>query len=149
MPKNRTRNKQPVLSGNPSTSKTPTYLGPANLDQGHLAWRFSNSDLDGPFSCANLAIQEFKDMWDRLRAFEKMTPAQLRDAGSLHGVSVVQMSKAAKERLLKIKLDDIETLYSFRVDGACRLWCVKFENIFSVLWWDRNHQVYTTPKRHT
>ena len=60
-----------------------------------------------------------------------------------------RLSAEAKQRLRDIKLDDIDTLWSFRMSGAGRFWCLKHENIYSLLWWDPNHEVYPVSKRNT
>ena len=75
--------------------------------------------------------------------------SQLLAAKSFHGVQTVTFSPKAKMRLRKIKLDDIDVLYSFHIDGACRLWCIKDENLMAILWWDEHHEVYPVPKKHT
>ena len=145
----RRRDKRPALPRDVRTQKIPSYLRAPNLEGRHLAWRFSSADLDGPFSCGDLSHLAFKALWERLRAFERMNIAQLRDAGSLHSPRTVELAKAAKRRLQQIKLDDVDVLYSFHITGACRLWCMKHENLMSILWWDEHHEVYPTPKRHT
>jgi len=149
MPSKQRRIKKPIVPDNLLTPKIPHYLGPPELENRYLAWRFSNADLDGPFKCGNFTLDEFTQLWERLRAFEKMNIAQLRQAGSFHRTPTPNLSQKAKKRLQEILLDDIDVLYSFHITGPCRLWCMKHENILSILWWDKNHEVYLTPQRHT
>ena len=78
-----------------------------------------------------------------------MTVSQLHNAGSHHSVSQQSLSAEAKQRLRDIRLDDLDTLWSFRMSGAGRFWCLKHENIYSLLWWDPNHEVYPVSKRNT
>jgi len=149
MPKKQRRIKQPVVPDNILTPKIPHYLGTPNLEDRHLAWRFSNADLNGPFKCGDFTHDEFTQLWDCLRAFEKKNIAQLRKAGSFHRTPTPNLSKKAKDRLQEILLDDIDVLYSFHITGTRRLWCMRHENILSILWWDKNHEVYPTPKKYT
>lgn len=149
MPKKQRRVKQPIVPDNLLTSKIPRYLGIPNLEAQHLAWRFSNADIGGPFTCGNLIYDEFKQLWERLRAFEKMNVAQLRKAESFHKIPTPNISPKAKQRLQEILLDDIDVLYSFHITGPCRLWCMRHQNILSILWWDKDHEVCPTPKKHT
>jgi len=142
-------NKIPYFSFLPSPKKTPCYLGNPTVENSHMAWRFSNADISGEMSCGNLSFIEHQQLWNRLRAFEKMNVAHFRDDGSMHPKTVPDLERKHKDRLLTLKLDDLEELYSFRIDGACRLWCMKFENIFSILWWDKDHEVAHVAKRHT
>lgn len=143
------KSKKPVLPSGIHTHKTLPYLGEPTLDGRHLCWRFSSADIDGPFSCGQFTHDDFAQFWARLRAFELMNISQLKQAQSLHGVPCANISKIAKERLQEINKDDLDIIYGFHIAGECRLWCMKHENILSVLWWDRNHEVYPVRKRHT
>ena len=66
-----------------------------------------------------------------------------------HEVSVEAISKAAQKRLSEIKLDDFERLVSLRFMGSERLWGIKINNILKIIWWDPNHEVYPSKKKHT
>jgi hypothetical protein len=141
--------KQAILSQNPSVSKVPKFLGAPNLEGDYIAWRFGTADIDGPYSCANMDAEDYQRLWERLRAFEGMNASALKGAGSLHPVPMHKMSREAKDRLKQMQLDDLDGLHSFHVTGSCRFWCMKHLNIFCLLWWDRDHRVYPTPKSHT
>jgi hypothetical protein len=143
------RPKKPIIPGQISTHKVPRYLGIPNIEEGHLAWRFSNADITGPYSCGTFSYADFQLLWDKLRSYEKMNVAKLREANSFHPMAVVNVSRDAKLRLQLLQLDDIDRLYSFHITSACRLWCMKHSNILSILWWDTEHKVYPVSKRHT
>jgi hypothetical protein len=146
---NKGKLKKPVLPDYVKTAKTPRFLGSPNIENTHLAWRFSRADIGGPYNCSDLSHEEFKQMWDRLRAFEKMNVSEMRADGSFHPKAISELQREQQERLRQIELDDVELLYSFRITGTCRLWCMKYENILLVLWWDKDHQVVPVSKRHT
>jgi hypothetical protein len=143
------RKKQPIILYTPSIDKTSHYLGAPNIENRYIAWRFSIADMGGCFSCGNLSFEEHRQLWNRLSAFEKMNIDELRKAKNLHTKQVAELENEYRARLLEINLDDVEEMHSFHIDGTCRLWCLKYENIFSVLWWDKEHQVAPVSKRHT
>jgi len=146
----KTKNKKrPFIPRTLSVDKIPHYLGIANIENNYIAWRFSVADMAGCFSCSDLTLEEHQQLWDRLRAFEKMNIDELRRARNLHTKPVEQLNRDYRDRLVEIKLDDIEELHSFHIDGLCRLWCLKWENIFSILWWDKEHEVAPVRKKHT
>ena len=149
MPRKRRKEKRAVIGDDISLRKVPHYLGNPNIENRHIVWRFSASDNDGPFSCNGLDADDLSRLWERLRAFEKMNVSDFKKDGSYHAIPVSQTSKEAKNRLAEIQLDDIDTLYSFRITQTCRLWCMKHENIMSVLWWDKSHEVYLVGKKGT
>lgn len=143
------RDKRTFQTSDPTTPKTTRYLGPPRLQDGYLAWRFSKADIDGPYRCGVFEHDEFKQLWEHLFAFENMNMADFAKADSYHEVETYKLSKDAKKRLQEIHLDDLDSLYSFHIVGACRLWCMKHGNIMCVLWWDKNHDVYQAKKKHT
>lgn len=151
MPKARHKKpKKPILlKGIHISKKVPPYLGEPTLEGRHLCWRFSSADIDGPFSCGQFTYEDFTQFWHRLRAFEGKSVSDLRKAQSFHGVPCTNISRKAKTRLEEINQDDLDIIYSFHIMSRCRLWCMKHENILSVLWWDRNHEVYLVLKKHT
>ena len=149
MQMNPRKGKQVVLPANPVTSKTPHYLGHTNIEDRHLTWRFSSADISGPYSCNAFGLNDFKKLWERLRAFEKMNAAALKNDGSYHRIPTPNLSNEAKERLKLMALDDMDILYSFRITATRRLLCMKHENIFSILWWDKDHKAYPVEKKNT
>ena len=83
----------------------------------------------------------------KLAEFETMSIGDLHSAGSSHDVAVRLLTREAKRRLEEIERDDLDELYSFRIQARERVWCVKHENIMLVLWWDPNHEVYAVRQR--
>ena len=74
-----------------------------------------------------------------------MNDAQLRDTGS-HPIPIAQLDKLARDRLSEIEQDDLDELFSLRLTGEKRIWCIRNEMVMRVLWWDPSHQVYPVAK---
>ena len=115
----------------------------------YLAWRFSSSDSKGPFSTTNLTDHDRRAIWERMAAFEKMSQSELKAAGSHHKVPLVRLSSEAKKRLEELEMDDLDGIWSFRISGLRRFWCIKEDNVYALLWWDPDHKVYPVGKKHT
>lgn len=112
-------------------------------------WRFSAADKDGPFAWSRLSDPAvYKSVSERLHQFETMDELSIGRSGS-HAVDVGSLCKEAKDRLAKIELDDIDELFSFRIDGPTRVWCRPLQGVMLVLWWDPEHQVCPSIKKHT
>lgn len=58
-----------------------------------------------------------------------------------HAVEVSRLCKRAQERLVALKLDDLDVLHRFRFSGTERLWGLRIEHKFFALWWDPDHVV--------
>ncbi len=143
------KEKKPVFGNPPSPKKIPSYLGSPNIENRYLAWRFSSADINGPYSCGSFNLMDHQLLWDKLRSFENMNIAELRNQGSYHPIEPWKTEREAKNRLQVLQLDDLTMLHSFRIQGKLRLWCMLHENIMSILWWDRKHAVCPSLKKHT
>lgn len=117
-------------------------------DYGVVCWQFSKMDMSGPFSCENILFEDWLLILTKMREWEKMTWNEIvgkRD----HYISVEQLSSEAKKRLIEIEMDDIDEIFSLHLGGKKRLIGIRDRNIFCVLWWDKEHKVCPSVKKHT
>lgn len=139
--------RNPRTRFDPAVEKTPR-IGPA-VRGGPIVWRFSSSDRDGAFAWSQLEDPAtYKRVMERLHQFETMEERDIIGAGC-HAVEIERCCKEARDRLAVIKLDDIDELFSFRITGAERVWCRMQANVMLVLWWDPEHKVCPSLKKHT
>ncbi len=124
MPKaKKKQKKQAAYSQQPTTEKQPSWVGPKTVEGGHISWRFSSADNDGPWAWpAKVTGAYLKRIVERLAAFEAMPHG--------HGIKGVRsivpramLAKPAKQRLTTIRWDDIDELFGWHVGGLERLWC--------------------------
>lgn len=66
-----------------------------------------------------------------------------------HRVKLSRLVPAAQKRLISLRLDDVDELWRFGMNSRKRLWGVRFNAIFYVLWWDPEHAVCPSTKKHT
>ena len=97
-----------------------------------------------------MVYDEWKKVRDRLQSFEHMKLADLWRSES-HPIEQNQIIPSAQRRLRELHLDDIEELWSLRITGKKRLWCIKDagQNVFSILWWDPEHKICPVTIKHT
>ena len=144
----RSRKKKPKVSRRPQPKKHPRAQFITGSDTS-IAWRFSDSDHGGNWAWTNLKDPiQYKRVIERLQEFEKKNWNEIITSGN-HPIAVGDIVKSARDRLEKLKMDDIDELMSFRVSGKERVWCIRLLNIMKVLWWDPHHKVCPAPKRHT
>lgn len=58
-----------------------------------------------------------------------------------HSISVSKIIPEAQKRLEKLKRDDIDELFSIRLNGKLRIWGIRKYAYFQVLWFDFNHEI--------
>jgi len=68
---------------------------------------------------------------------------------SNHTVQRGDLSKAARDRLEALQLDDQEEFVSLRLSGEERVWGIRLDGAMTLIWWDPNHRVCPSIKKHT
>lgn len=126
----------------PKTKSEPQFLG------GFLSWRFGSADKGGPFAWSSLPDDRYREVMEKLHSFETMKQDDITKSGS-HSIETYNLSKEAKDRLTEIKLDDIDEIMSFRMNGKGRVICHSDGSLMRILWWDPDHLVCPSKKRHT
>lgn len=139
--------KIPNKAINREQQKTVKIISPSNTENKPL-WRFSSVDKSGPF-CWPKGKPEELDIVSKLHEFDSMTWDEI-SGKQHHTLSPQSLSKEAKDRLEHIKKDDeIENLFSFHLQGAPRIIAIKHSNVAKLLWYDPEHKVAPSKKKHT
>jgi hypothetical protein len=58
-----------------------------------------------------------------------------------HCVDVKDIIQPAQARLSELNMDDHEQIYSLRLDGTQRIWGIRQQNYFRLLWFDFGHDL--------
>ncbi len=114
-----------------------------------LSWHVQRLDMDGPFGWNNLDKPTLlTSILPKLKGFESQTWPETLGRNS-HEVSVASLCRDAQRRLDSIGQSDIEQLVSLRLTGKQRIWGIRQDGVFCLLWWDPEHLVCPSQKRHT
>jgi len=146
--------RRPSLPPDPPRKESPRTL-PGLPDSGssgeRICWRFRHLDLEGPWSLGALGGGELGELMKALAGFESMTMAEaFRGGHPGKDYDVEDLPTAlALDRLDAIGMGDLTKISRFRIDGRGRLYGIRCENVFHVIWWDPNHEVWPSEKRHT
>lgn len=111
------------------------------------SWRFSTVDRDGPFAWP-IGTQVELGILQRLREFDTMRWPEI-EGPDHHAIAVSKLSKIARDRLSAIKQDDLDEVFSFHFAGRPRIIGIRDRNAVKLLWWDPEHQVCPSIKKHT
>jgi hypothetical protein len=111
-------------------------------------WRFSTVDKEGIFAWPK-GQQEELEIVLKLHDFDSMNWDDI-SGKQHHFLSPSSLSKEAIQRLNEIKKDDeIEHLFSFHLQGKPRIIAIRHANVAKLLWYDPEHKVAPSPKKHT
>jgi len=111
------------------------------------SWRFSTVDKNGPFAWPSDTDIENKIL-QKLRHFDSMKWQEI-EGPDHHTIEVSNLSKEAQNRLTEIKQDDLDEVFSFHFSGKPRIIGIREMNVIKLLWWDPDHQVCPSIKKHT
>jgi hypothetical protein len=132
------RRKQAKHSANPES-----YLQKAP------SWGFTHMRLDGPYGWNNCDAVTFINLiLPKLKSYESMSWAEIQGKNS-HFIDVKDICDKAKKCLLEQQQDDIDQVFSLRMEGRPRLFGIVHEGVFKSLWYDPQHQICKSFKKGT
>lgn len=111
------------------------------------SWRFSTADKNGPFAWPSGTETEIQIL-QKLRQFDSMRWQEI-EGPDHHAIEVGRLSKDAQVRLEEIRQDDLDEVFSFHFSGKPRIIGIREMNVIKLLWWDPEHQVCPSVKKHT
>ncbi|MEL6853921.1 MAG: hypothetical protein AAFO83_02295 [Cyanobacteria bacterium J06607_13] len=136
----------------PKTKKEPkTALEPTSFNHKRPAWRVSHLEMVDPYGWHETDAVTLKRIREKLGDFESMTWNQILVDGKKrhHSIRIDQIAKPALKRLREIEQDDIDRLVSLSLSGKQRVWGILEEGVLRLLWWDPNHKICPSHKKHT
>lgn len=139
---------QPRLSVQTLSKKVGGIDEPIRHDRLN-GWQFGRLVINGASDfcwTACKAPQDFQMVLKRFSEFEGKNLSELKHQGS-HKIPVENLSLRAKAALKAIKLDDIDEIFSFRLEGRPRMHGLWRQGVVHVLWWDPDHEVCPSQKK--
>lgn len=115
---------------------------PEGYQNQHVAWHFQCMDNGGNWPCGDDTIMGLKSF---LLEYEKMIWSEALKSKSNHPMPLPKICRKAQKRLSELEYTNAGNLYQLKIRGGKgrqRLWGIRIENIFQILWWDPNHTVY-------
>ncbi|MEL6899611.1 MAG: hypothetical protein AAFP07_01565 [Cyanobacteria bacterium J06606_4] len=111
----------------------------------------SHLEMVDPYGWHETDAVTLKRIREKLGDFESMTWNQILVDGKKrhHSIRIDQIAKPALKRLREIEQDDIDRLVSLSLSGKQRVWGILEEGVLRLLWWDPNHKICPSHKKHT
>lgn len=144
------KKKVPHYTHDGPTLKSPKIdPGFSTEEQFTPVWLLQRLEFEGPFGWKGIdSCSKIVDVISKLKNFETMRWDEILGAQH-HEVRVRDLSREAQKRLEQIGLEDIDQLVSLRLTGRERVWGIRLQRNMNLLWWDPNHQVCPSLKKHT
>jgi hypothetical protein len=125
---------------------------PEDTNQMRPVWSIRSFDVDGEWGRSRVSVPNhlWDDLFAKLRNYESMTWGEiLKDKDRNHSVAVSDLTKSARERLKDIHQDDVDSLFRLRLTGKQRVWGIRDGYVLRLLWWDPDHEICPSAKKHT
>lgn len=143
------KHKQASILKQVETSKVPrTITDPEQYMNQSPAWRIAMLEMQEPFGWHQVGEPILNRIRDRLKSFESMTWHQIF-GNENHFIPVADICKDAQKRLAHLKQDDIDQVVSLRITGKQRVYGIWEAGVLRLLWWDPDHKICPSPKKHT
>lgn len=115
------------------------------------SWQLRLLDTEGPFGWQELRAQKIWEIRSKLGQFESMTWHEIliRGKNFHHSIAIDQLAPEARKRLEDLQQDDVEALVSLRLSARERIFGIREGSILEILWWDPEHRVCPSEKKHT
>ncbi len=95
-------------------------------------------------------------LFPKLKEFEKLTWDEIEQQQygkegkkKHHSIAKIALTKEAQDRLKELKQDDVDEVFSMRLEGDLRVFGIREDNCLKVLWVDTKHEVCKSNKKHT
>jgi hypothetical protein len=145
--RSRKRAKAPVAKAKPKARKRPvagTHVG----DQKTVVWALSYVDMDGDWGWSSCDGDSVEMILRFLKELESCVHTEV--FGSRHKfIKIESLCPQAQKRLEEIELDDLDGLWELHLSGKVRIWGHRVEHVFYLVWWDPEHTVCPSRKKHT
>lgn len=133
----------------PSGERKPKYTeNPDSYFSMHPSWNFSKNDLQHPKWSLNKS-DFFNDILPKLINFERRTWGKIvSDKKHNHWIDAYKLIKEAQERLIELNFN-YDSLFSLHLTGTLRLFGYIENGVYYIIWYDPNHEICPSPKKHT
>jgi hypothetical protein len=143
--------KQPTSLQAVSRSKIPRTNYADDAMKMKPSWRISFVRTVEPWGWHSLTGDELQEVHTKLCEYESKTWSEIlvQEQYRNHQVECYKLCKEAQDQLSELELDDLEQLVSLRLSARQRVWGILDHHILHLLWWDPEHLICPSLKKHT
>ena len=139
------RKKSPRIDSRLQVKFKKTPKGePVSSDADFVQWSFSIFD-NTLWHDNSYGGDSFCEIAKHLRSYQGLTWAEIKRKD--HPIARNSIITKTKQRLEDLEQEDIDQLWRLRFTGLQRLWGIRGEKIFKVLWWDPQHKICPSHKK--
>lgn len=120
-----------------------------NFQNQYPVWQLNLLDKDGKWGWSVIGKNRWEEkILPKLCNFETMNWSEIENSGS-HFIDTNIIIKEAQKRLVELNMDDLDQIFSLRLEGRLRLFGKRIGNILQIMWFDFEHEICPSKKKHT
>jgi hypothetical protein len=131
------------VSKHTSARKQPFDSLPEPFDR-ELLFRFDRVDFDSQWDFSAINTEDLRDLLERLKSLSNNKVKEIfgeNGAGKHYAELGSGFNPLAKKRLV-LKYDGLDHIHRIRISGTKRFYGILEGNVFSIVWWDPNHEIW-------
>ena len=137
----------------PKGGKTPV-LGPPDdgfYNRMRACWRLQRLQMIGPYGWHQLNAEQLAYIREKLIEFEAKDWNQIfvAERDHNHRVDVAAFDCPAAREWMRRNMPDQDVLWTLRLMGKQRIWGIFRDGVFHLMFWDPEHQIKLSLKKHT
>ena len=107
-------------------------------------------EMCDPYGWHQMGAAKGTEIIQKLGHFETMTWDEIlvKAKDRNHAIPVFKICAKAQQRMQALGIET-EDVISLRLQGEERIWGVMDAHVFQLLWWDPEHRICPSPKKHT
>jgi hypothetical protein len=141
------QNRFPKTGATPEERKIKIGGDPESFDKQHIAWQFHRMDkAHDKWGWEQLHAPQWRRVLQSLESFEGLTWSQIKEAAggrrrgtNHHSIRINDLSKAARDRIIELRLDQYDKVFSLRLTNTLRIYGIRDERVMRLLWYDPYH----------
>jgi len=146
------KHKRATFGGNaPKGGKTAVITPEDGTNWMRACWRIQKLQLVNPYGWHELNAAEVLRMRQKLSQFEQRTWNEIfvRDKGYNHSVPVADFDCPHAKQWMSQNLPREDELWTLYLGSTERVWGLRREGAFHVIFYDPDHQIKVSLKKHT
>jgi hypothetical protein len=139
-------------TGAPKAGKTAVITPPEDgTNWMRACWRIQILQLVDPYGWHALTPADLSEMRTKLAQFEQKTWNEIfvDDKKHNHSVPVDQFDCPRAKQWMRKNLPREDELWTLYLGSTERVWGIRRDGAFHIIFWDPTHQIKLSPKRHT
>jgi hypothetical protein len=141
--------RQPKTALLPLGKQVRSAFDPESAETQTIAWHFHQLDWHHDrWGFGKLKPPHWTRLLRSLVSLEGLTWAKLKEqcggrggggGTNHHSLALDELCKDARDRLLELKLDECDVIFSLRLTNTLRIYGIREGRVLSLVWYDPNH----------